>query len=136
MLLTTILNLLPVQGFVYGQARWVQHLGQQAIEVAVRPRKAVAHSVLVAACAVLATIICRNGVLSSFRCGAFRSFWCMPGAGDCPDCGIVAEAIPWAGGKHHLTKAYMLLLARWARTLSWREVSRAFHTSWAGLSRG
>jgi len=42
----------------------------------------------------------------------------------------VAEVIPWADGKHHLTKAYMLLLARWARTLSWREVSRAFHTSW------
>ena len=49
---------------------------------------------------------------------------------NCADCGIVAEAIPWAEGKHHLTKAYMLLLSRWARKLSWREVSRAFHTSW------
>lgn len=35
---------------------------------------------------------------------------------NCADCGIVAEPIPWADEKHHPTKAYMLLLTRWART--------------------
>ena len=40
MLLTTILNqCYRFKGFVYGQARFVRHPGQQAIEVQVRPRK-------------------------------------------------------------------------------------------------
>ena len=40
MLLTTILNqCYRFKGFVYGQARFVRHLGQQRIEVLVRPRK-------------------------------------------------------------------------------------------------
>ncbi len=40
MLLTTILNrCYRFKGFVYGQARFVRHLGQPSIEVLVRPRK-------------------------------------------------------------------------------------------------
>lgn len=35
-----------------------------------------------------------------------------------------------ADGKHQLTKAYMLFLARWARKLSWKETAESFHTSW------
>lgn len=37
---------------------------------------------------------------------------------DCKACGVIVEAVPWADGKHQLTKAYMLFLARWARKLS------------------
>ena len=48
---------------------------------------------------------------------------------DCPACGVTAEILPWAEGKHHLTTAYMQFLATWARKLSWLEVSRSFHTS-------
>ena len=42
---------------------------------------------------------------------------------DCPPCGITAELLPWAEGKHHLTTAYMQFLAHWARKLSWLEVT-------------
>ena len=49
---------------------------------------------------------------------------------NCRQCGVVAEFLPWSDGKHQLTKAYMLFLARWARKLSWKETAEAFHTSW------
>lgn len=49
---------------------------------------------------------------------------------DCKRCGVVAELLPWAHGKHTLTDAYMQFLANWARKLSWLEVARSFHTSW------
>ena len=48
----------------------------------------------------------------------------------CPDCGIVAEQLPWAQGKNQLTQAYMLFLAHWAKKLSWKEVAVSFKTSW------
>jgi transposase len=34
---------------------------------------------------------------------------------DCRTCGVRVEEVPWATGKHKLTKAYMLFLAHWAR---------------------
>jgi transposase len=49
---------------------------------------------------------------------------------DCRNCGVVVEEVPWGDGKHQLTRAYMLFLARWARKLSWKETAEAFHTSW------
>ena len=50
---------------------------------------------------------------------------------DCRPCGaVVVEEVPWGDGKHSLTKAYMLFLARWARRLSWKETAEAFRTSW------
>jgi transposase len=50
---------------------------------------------------------------------------------DCRQCGeVVVEEVPWGDGKHQLTRAYMLFLARWARKLSWQETADAFHTSW------
>jgi hypothetical protein len=33
-------------------------------------------------------------------------------------CGVRVEELPWATGKHHLTKAYVLFLAHRARKLS------------------
>jgi transposase len=49
---------------------------------------------------------------------------------DCRACGVRVEELPWAIGKHQLTKAYMLFLAHWARKLSWQETAVAFRTSW------
>ena len=49
---------------------------------------------------------------------------------ECRGCEVKVEQIPWARGKHTLTKAYMLFLAHWARKLSWTETAQAFHTSW------
>ena len=37
---------------------------------------------------------------------------------DCRQCGVKVEEVPWAIGKHTLTKAYMLFLAQWARKLN------------------
>ena len=48
----------------------------------------------------------------------------------CRQCGVVGVEEAWSDGKHQLTKAYMLFLARWARQLSWQETAEAFHTSW------
>src|SRR5471032_1125656 len=49
---------------------------------------------------------------------------------ECRRCGVKVEEVPWATGKHHLTRAYMLYLAHWARKLSWKETAQSFHTSW------
>ncbi len=49
----------------------------------------------------------------------------------CAHCTAVkVEQVPWAMGKHTLTRAYMLYLAQWARKLSWAETARSFHTTW------
>ena len=132
MLLTTILNqCYRFKGFIYGSARFVRHQDQQAIEVLVRPRTG--SRALCSGCGVR----CAGYDHLPERRFEFIPLWGFPvflvyarRRVACPDCGIVAEELPWAEGKHHLTKAYMLLLSRWARRLSWREVSRAFHTSW------
>ena len=49
---------------------------------------------------------------------------------DCRACGVRVEELPWAIGKHQLTKAYMLFLAHWARKLSWQETAVAFRSTW------
>ncbi|HXM44247.1 MAG TPA: hypothetical protein VN924_23630 [Bryobacteraceae bacterium] len=50
---------------------------------------------------------------------------------DCRGCeAVVVEELPWGDGKHTLTNAYMLFLARWARRISWKETAEPFHTSW------
>ena len=50
---------------------------------------------------------------------------------DCRHCGgVVVEEVPWGDGKHQLTRASLLVLARWARNVSWQEIAEAFHTSW------
>ena len=54
---------------------------------------------------------------------------------DCPTCGVVVEAVPWADGKERMTKAYAWFLAGWAKRLSWKEVATAFHTSWDTVFR-
>jgi transposase len=49
---------------------------------------------------------------------------------DCPACGVTVEAVPWAAGKHRLTRSFCLFLAQWARRLSWQETADCFGTSW------
>ena len=49
---------------------------------------------------------------------------------NCRNCDVVVEEVPWGDGKHQLTRAYMLFLARWARKLSWKETAEVFRTSW------
>lgn len=49
---------------------------------------------------------------------------------NCPQCGVKVERVPWAEGKSTLTLEYRWYLAKWARRMSWKEVSQAFHVSW------
>ena len=44
----------------------------------------------------------------------------------CPIHGIVAEYIPWAEGKNHLTTTFKIYLAQWAQHLSWSTVASIF----------
>jgi hypothetical protein len=48
---------------------------------------------------------------------------------DCRGCGVRVEEVPWAIGKHQMTKAFMLFLAYWAKKLSWTETVLAFRCS-------
>jgi len=129
----TLLNRVhEVKGFVYGKVRSVNNW----IEVDVRPRKG-------------SRPICSG-------CGepgpgydtlAPRHFHFVPlwainvilvyamRRVDCPRCGVTVEQVPWGDGKRHLTRAYAVFLAAWARRLSWKEVASIFHTSWEKVYR-
>lgn len=48
----------------------------------------------------------------------------------CPTCGIKVESVPWAVGKSPVTISFAWFLARWAKRMSWKEVSVCFHTTW------
>lgn len=54
---------------------------------------------------------------------------------NCPSCGVKVERVPWAEGKNRLTTTYQVFLARWAKLLSWKQVSRSFRTSWDNVFR-
>jgi transposase len=129
--LITILNRCHrFPGFVYHQARFSSD--HKSIEIAVRPRKGSA-----AVCSR-----CHRPA-SGYDQLAERRFEFIPFWGflvfllysmrrvECRRCqAIVVEEVPWGDGKHTLTRAYMLFLARWARRLSWKETAEAFRTSW------
>ena len=129
--LITILNQCHhFRGFVYERARF-NRTDRPTIEVRVRPRKGSA-------------AICSGCHQSApgYDHLAERQFEFIPPWGllvfllypmrrvNCGTCGIVVEEVPWASGKHQLTKVYMQFLAHWARQLSWKETAEAFHTSW------
>jgi len=117
------------RGFVYQHARF--GADKKSIEVDVRPREGSA-----AVCSG-----CRQPAPGydhlPERCFEFIPLWGFlvfllyrMRRVDCRNCGVVVEQVPWGDGKHQLTRAYMLFLARWARKLSWKETAEAFHTSW------
>ena len=133
MRLKTLLNRVhKVKGFVYEQAHW----HGDEIEIAVRPHRR--SRPVCAGCG-------RRG--PGYDTLPARRFEFVPLWGlvvyllytrrrvDCPRCGVTAELLPWADGKHHLTHAYAVFLARWARRLSWREVAGIFRTSWESVFR-
>lgn len=129
----TVLNRVhKIKGFVYEQVRFVG----DAIEVDVRPRRG--SRPFCSGCG-------RRG--STYDRLATRRFSFVPlwAIGvyllyamrrvNCPRCGVTVEMVPWAEGKRHLTYAYAVFLARWARRLSWREVGSIFRTSWENVFR-
>src|SRR6202166_2427123 len=128
--LITILNHCHRQrGFVYQHARFGPD--KKSIEVDVRPREGSA-----AVCSGCHQPAPGYDHLPE-RCFEFIPLWGFlvfllyrMRRVDCRNCGVVVEEVPWSDGKHQLTRAYMLFLARWARKLSWKETAEAFHTSW------
>ena len=128
--LITILNhCYHFRGFVYQHARFGPD--QKTIEVAVRPREGSA-----AVCSGCQKPAPGYDHLPERRF-EFIPFWGFlvfflyrMRRVDCRYCGVVVEEVPWGDGKHQLTRAYMLFLARWARKLSWKETAEAFRTSW------
>ncbi len=134
-MLTRLLNACHhFPGFVYEGARLCEQ--SKTIEIDVRPRKG-------------SKPICShcNRPGSGYDTLASRSFEFIPIWGfavillyamrrvDCRDCGVKVETVPWAIGKHTLTKAYMLFLAQWARKLSWKETAQSFRTSWEKVAQ-
>ena len=128
--LTTILNHCHRHpGFVYQQPRWSHD--KKSIEIKVRPRQRSA-----AICSVCHKRAPGYDHLPERRFefiplwGLLIFFLYSMRRVQCRRCGVVVEEVPWSDGKHQLTKAYMLFLARWARKLSWKETAETFHTSW------
>lgn len=119
------------QSFVYKRVRLVQERGYPVLLVDIVPRA--------------------NSWLKCSKCGRLcrgydtldrRRFEFVPMWGikvfflylmrrcDCPTCGVVVEEVPWAKGKQQLTTTYAWFLADWAKRMSWKEVARAFKTTW------
>ena len=133
MQIKTVLNRVhEVKGFVYGKVR----LANDGIEVDIRPRKG--SRPICSGCgqpgAGYDTLDARH-----FH---FVPLWAIPvilvyamRRVDCLRCGVTVEQVPWGDGKRHLTRAYAVFLACWARRLSWKEVASIFHTSWEKVYR-
>jgi transposase len=130
MLLARLLNACyHFPGFVYAAVRLVE--STRTIEVDVRPRRgSKPHR------------SCCGSTAPGYDVLAVRRFEFIPIWGyavmllyamrrvQCRQCGVKVEQVPWAMGKHTLTKAYMLYLAHWARKLSWKETALSFGTTW------
>ena len=101
-------------GFVYQKARLCPH--SLSIEIDVRPRRG--SKPVCSGCH-------QRG--AAYDLLSLRRFEFIPIWGfavlllyhmrrvDCRTCGVRVEELPWAIGKHQLTKAYMVFLAHWAR---------------------
>jgi transposase len=129
----TLLNRVhPIKGFVYGKIRFEG----DSIEVEVRSRQGSR-----AFCSGCGRRRSTYDHLPARRF-AFVPLWAIRvyliyamRRVDCPRCGVTVELAPWADGKRHLTRAYALFLARWARRLSWKEAASIFKTSWETVYR-
>ena len=137
MLLKTILNRIQkYPGFVYGLIQLLTEDGQLSLHIQVDARRG-------------ARAFCsgcgrrRRGYdRLSERRFEFVPLWGIPvfflyamRRVDCPPCGVRVEMVPWAEGKSHLTKTFAWFLAGWGKRMSWRDVARAFHTSWENVFR-
>jgi len=137
MQLKTILNRVERhKSFVYGDGRFVESDGAIVIEVPITARKN-------------SRAICSGCQRSrpGYDRMPKRRFQFVPLWGiavflvyglrrvNCPDCGVVAEEVPWGNGKSPLTNSYRWFLARWAKRLSWKETASIFRTSWDTVFR-
>ena len=128
----TILNRIQkFKSFVYGAIRWVDEAKEPTIEAELLPRTN--------SCPVCSGCGRRRPGYDKLPMRRFEFipvwgikvfFLYAPRRVECPSCGIVVERMPWASGKHRLTKTYAWFLAGWAKRMSWKEVAVAFRTTW------
>jgi transposase len=133
MQLKTILNRVTnYKSFVVGKVKWAEDSEALCLEVEMRPR-ANGHPIC-SGCGEEAPGYDQSRTPRRFE---FVPMWmisvvflyCMRRV-NCPTCGVKVERVPWAEGKSPLTTEYKWFLARWARRMSWKEVSEAFRVSW------
>lgn len=137
MLIKTILNKIEkFKSFIYGKITLEEMNGSDVLIVEVKPRQ--------------------NAKGTCPQCGKRRStydtqpmrlfeyvplwgipvyFRYAPRRTDCRRDGALVEVMPWAEGKEHMTKTYMIFLSRWARRLSWKETADIYRTSWDSVFR-
>ena len=128
---TILNNCQKFKSFIYKDVRWVNHEGEQCLEVEVRPR---ANSKTICSdCHKPARLYdkLKTRRFEFIPILGFRVFFLYQMRRvDCRNCGVTVEKVPWGSGKHTLTKAYMTFLADWAKVLSWQETARRFKSSW------
>jgi transposase len=138
MLLVTILNRAEkYKSFVYKKAEWADKADPGTIYIQVEPRKN--GRPICSVCGEAGPGYDRQKEPRYFE---FVPLWGMAvflvyrmRRVDCPRCGVKVEQVPWCDGKNRLTITYRWFLAHWAERMSWKEVSRAFHTSWQSVFR-
>ncbi len=133
MQLKTILNRVTnYKSFVIGKVKWAEDSEAPCLEVEMRPR-ANGHSIC-SGCGEKAPGYDQSRTTRRFE---FVPMWMISVVFlyrmrrvNCSTCGVKVERVPWADGKSPLTTEYKWFLARWARRMSWKEVSEAFRVSW------
>lgn len=133
MQLKTILNrVTDYKSFVFGKVTWLDDESQVGIEVEVRPRRN--GRPICSGCGRPASTYDRSPQPRRFDFvplwGILVQFVYRMRRVNCRSCGVKVERVPWAQGKCPTTIEYQWYLARWARRMSWKEVSEAFHVSW------
>ena len=123
--------------FVYGKTYWEKRRNKDCILVEIFPRKN-SHPV----CSKCHKEAPGYDTSSKPRVFHFIPLWGYPvlffyrmRRVQCSLCGIKVEEVPWAEGKSLLTKVYMRFLAKWAKSLSWKEVSDRFQVNWKSVYR-
>ncbi len=133
MQLKTIVNRVTnYKSFVVGKVKWADDSEEPILEIELRPRAN--GRPICSICGKAAPGYDRSQDPRRFE---FVQLWMIPvifiyymRRVNCPTCGIKVERIPWADGKSSMTIEYKWFLARWARRMSWKEVSEAFRVSW------
>ena len=131
MLLKTILNdCCKFKSFVYVRTYFSED--RKSIEVLIKPRKN--GRPLCQNCKKEASVYDTSQTPRKFESVPFLKykvfFLYRRRRVQCCSCGVKAEFLPWAEGKHQLSIFYMKYLADWCRHLSWKETANKFHTSW------
>jgi transposase len=133
MQLKTILNRVTrYKSFVFAKVSWLEDAEYPAIEVEIVPRRN-GHRV----CSGCDRVRPGYDTMPEPRRFEFVPLWGITvyfmyrmRRVQCPDCGIKVERVPWTEGKSTMTTELQWFLARWAKRMSWKEVSHAFHVSW------